>query len=128
MGLPLTGVMDGWTRMFKEKLAAVWVTLDIIVKYVDDINMGIRPIPKGIRWSKEWQLQWDPDQMLVDMYLTPTQYIDRCVGLIRELADTVTTGIKFTVDVPHNYPHGRVHMLDTEVWMERGDGTPGNRD
>ena len=89
IGLRLTGVvarlvMDGWTRTFKEKLAAAGVTLDVIIKYVDDINMGIRPIPKGMRWSKEWQLQWDPDQMLVDIYLTPTQDIDRCMGLIRE--------------------------------------------
>ena len=89
IGLRLTGVvarlvMDGWTRTFKEKLVEAGVTLDMIVKYVDDINMGIRPIPKGMRWSKEWQLQWDPDQMLVDIYLTPTQDIDRCMGLIRE--------------------------------------------
>jgi hypothetical protein len=53
MGLKLMGivariVMDIWARTLQTKLAESLITLEMLVKYVDDINLATRPIPKGM--------------------------------------------------------------------------------
>ena len=48
--------------------------------------------------------------------------------LVREVADSLMPGLKFTTDLPENYPNGKVPMLDLAVWIEKGTGEPGNGD
>jgi hypothetical protein len=39
--------------------------------------------------------------------------------IINQLADNITPGIKFTVDIPTDHEDGKTPMLDTAVWVER---------
>ena len=62
MGLKLTGivaimVMDKWARKFQEKLKENGVTLDLMKKYVDNINVILRAIATNKHWNKDnWKL------------------------------------------------------------------------
>ena len=44
------------------------------------------------------------------------------------MANNITKGIKFTVDLPRDNPDGKSPMLDSAVWVERGTSEPGKGD
>ena len=54
IGLRLTGVvmgimMDRWTRVFKERLVQAEITIQMLKKYVDNVNMVVGLLKKGMR-------------------------------------------------------------------------------
>merc|ERR1712105_280870 len=63
IGLRLTGimcrlVMDRWAHNLTEALEMVGITLDMLAKYVDDVNMILPTIGRGIWWTENWDLTW----------------------------------------------------------------------
>ena len=42
------------------------------------------------------------------------------MDIIREKASTITKGIRFTSDLPEDHQNGKAPMLDTQVWVQRG--------
>ena len=96
---------------------------------MDDINLGLQPIPKGMSWTKEGGLQWSQHQLDMDEAQAQTMTDDRrTLDLIRQLADTITMGIKFTVDLPIDHEDGKSPMLDTAAWVQPGQPVPGHGD
>ena len=58
MGLKLTGivarlVMDRWARKFEFKLAEAGIKLDLLKKYIDDVNLVLSSIDVNLQWKKE---------------------------------------------------------------------------
>jgi hypothetical protein len=43
----------------------------------------------------------------------------RTMTLVKELADSLTPGIKFTIDLPSYLKDGKTPMLDTAVWVQK---------
>merc|ERR1712105_215512 len=101
MGLKLTGVvtqlvMDKWVREFRRKLDAAKVTIEILIKYVNNINVGIQPIPKGMSWSTDWLLEWSTAQQERDKSSGESDE-KRSMKMIQQAADSITKGVKFTI-------------------------------
>ena len=58
IGARVTGVvarvlMDVWYDKLVEALRSNEITLLMLAKYVDDLNMVLRSIPRGYRWEKD---------------------------------------------------------------------------
>ena len=63
IGLRLTGivcrlVMDRWVTNLIKALDQVGITLDLLAKYVDDVNTVLPVIGRGLRWTEGWDLMW----------------------------------------------------------------------
>ena len=103
----------------------------MISKYVDDMNTAVEVIPKGYRWknveSEDRQLVWSESMAEIDRK-EGIPDSERTMQLIRELADVLMPGLKFTVDVVENHASGKVPMLDLTVWTEVGDESKGTGD
>ena len=61
IGLRLTGVvarvvMDRWARKFTNHLRQAQIVLQLLVKYVDDVNLALRAIQPNLMWSEDWKL------------------------------------------------------------------------
>merc|ERR1712105_108656 len=89
-------------------------------KYVDKVNMVLPTIGWGLRWTENWDLTWKAEAWEEDSGPGARSAARRTVDLIREKASTITKGIRFTSDLPEDHPNGKAPMLDTQVWIQRG--------
>ena len=126
IGLRLTGVlarivMDCWAKLLKEALDKARVTVHMLEKYVDDVNLATSFIETGFGWDKEggkevfrWsQSREEKDQK--DRQKGRTQQ-ESTLERIREVSSRLVTGMIFTKDLPKFHPSGRVPILDISVW------------
>jgi hypothetical protein len=76
-------------------------------------------------WTKDWLLLWTQAQIDLDLLPGAPRDNVRTMDLVRNLADSITTGVGFTVDLPSDHLDGKAPMRDTAVWVQRGTGSPG---
>ena len=62
-------------------------------------------------------MEWSQQQEMEDSKLDAPNEETRTMNLLREVADDITPGIKFTVDLPSNHEDGKAPMLDTAEAM-----------
>ena len=98
-------------------LTFVSITLEVFLKYVDDVNLAMRIIPKEITWSEDGHLTWSEAQMEQDVTDNTLADDARTMLLVCELVDSITLGVKFTIDLPSDHTNGRTPMLDVLVWF-----------
>ena len=124
MGLKLTRiiarlVMDRWARQFEEKLQQAGVHLDLIKKYVDDMNIILKAIGLHLRWNKTtWRLEETGGtraETQTDEETLDKQRQRHTFNLLRQLASSITTGIEFTADTPSEHENMMVPMLDMQT-------------
>ena len=129
-GVRLTGpvarlVMDFWADQLVLKMRENDITLYLLSKYVDDINILTSIINRGYQWEENLEggvrLRWSEERKAKD----DTEDVsdeERTMELVRELADTLVPGLRFTKDIPGYHTNGKCPMLDVQVWLEdRGD-------
>ena len=85
--------------------------------YVDDINtimnileLGSMFINGGLRVvesEKDRDKQQDPNE--------------RCMSLLKSIANDIHPSIKVEVDHPANHSDGKIPILDVKVWVEKRD-------
>ena len=114
-------VMDRWGSRLVRVMGAAGIEMDMISKYVEDVNTALRAIQKGYAWNKcnspdgmKWRLEWSEERRDLDTEKNETDAA-RTIELVREVADSLMPGLKFTTDLPENYPNGKVPMLDLAV-------------
>ena len=63
--------MDQWAERLVRSLAITGVELEMISKYVDDVNAALLAIQKGYEWREDQQgtktLVWSNEREAVDM-------------------------------------------------------------
>ena len=119
IGLEITGVlarlvMLWWDREYITKLNNLGLGLELYKRYVDDSNMGSKPMKPGVRLV-DGKLSILEEAIDEDKYL-PADF--RTAKLLRQIANTIIPMIKMKEDVPSNYQSGKLPILDLEVWVQ----------
>ena len=120
MGEVARVIMDVWADKVNSVLVDNEITVFLLAKYVDDINIATALIPPGSAWKKEgrkWKLYVDPDQRAKDLSegKSPQQLT---MEKILWLGDRLVPGIKLTMDLPSFHDNGKCPMLDLQVWVD----------
>ena len=129
IGARVTGVaarvlMDVWADLLTSILGRNKVTIHMLAKYVDDVNLAVSPIPQGHSWHNidgEWKLVWTRDRQQQDEESKSSASV-RTMELVREVGDKLVPRLKLTKDLPEYYPNGKCPMLDIQVWLEEKQG------
>ena len=108
IGLELTGVlaqifMVWWDRELKRIATTLGLEFYMYKRYVDDINLVMRVPPPGARYLNG-QLTIDNDKIEEDRGRDGSE---RCMELVRSIADTIHHSIQVEVDHPGNHPDGK---------------------
>ena len=116
IGLSLTGdiadcYLIGWDKKFKEKLRTLGINEILYDRYKDDITIMTESLEKGSKYEN--------DKVIVDLEKKNTD-ADKTDGeismeVIVEVAQSIDGMIKFTYDIPENYKHGKLPVLDVEI-------------
>ena len=88
--------MVWWDKQLKEKLANNNIIPLLYSRYVDDIDLVVKPIPQENEDEKDKAM----------------------MNKIKEIANTIHPNIKVTVDYPSAHHNRRLPVLDTEQWIE----------
>lgn len=103
--------MIWWDRRFKDTAHTMGLQLHMYKRYVDDINIVMSvPAPEvtfrdvGIRVAGDVQ---DSNE--------------RCMQIVKAIADGIHPSIKVEVDHPSNHDDGKIPILDVKVWVEERD-------
>ena len=121
IGLRLTSVvarivMDTWACKFLFKLDTAGMRIFAFMKYVDDVNVVMRRLKAGFRWTGEklaWTKECQEEQRASgesEERLTMTRVL--------EAAESIYPWLKFTMDLAEDHGARTVPMLDLQVWTE----------
>ena len=118
IGLRLTGsickvVMDKWTRQVSKKMEENNLGCELIVKYVDDMDVFLRPIELGVSW------EGGKKGKLVHSDLKESNDIqnEKCKSQVtmeafKDIGESCNNRIKLTIDYEGNHIDSRVPMLN----------------
>jgi hypothetical protein len=124
IGLRMTGeiariVMLEYDSILRARLAALGVKEWTYGRYVDDTNSVVSVLPLGTRYNQiTRKLEVTEEAAERDRDLEKDF---RTFSIIQNVANDIWPEIKWTVDVPSNYAHKRMPMLDLQVGMEDGE-------
>ena len=86
-----------------------------MMKYVDDVNLVVTALPLGTRWDGK-KFSQSEAWLKEDRLLNRTKE-HVTMNALRDTADSITTFLKFTSDIPENHANNKVPMLDIQVWV-----------
>ena len=127
IGLWLTSLVaciitERWAATVLFKLDFAGARLYAFMKYVDDVNMVLRSMSKGLRWVGE-ELVWTKESEAEDELSGHS--VERLTMMrVREAAESVFPWLQFTVDPPEDHEEGAVPMLDLQVWVQPMSNQP----
>ena len=114
--------MDEWTTEMHTKMALNAMKCILFLKYVDDTFPEVETLRRGSRWDKQKDcLTWSYEKQTEDIAnnISP----DRVTGeVLRDMGNSIFPFIQVTLDLPEDHPEGKVPLLDTQVWVEHGEG------
>ena len=121
IGLRLTGivariVMDYWATKFREMARENNITLYLMKKYVDDVNVLMEALGCGIRWNgekMEWKAEWEAEDKAGS-----EEDDKRTMREIRKMSGSILPFIQFKEEVASECVERKVPMLDFAVWKE----------
>ena len=115
-------VMDEWTTEMHTKMALNAMKCILFLKYVDDTFPEVETLRRGSRWDKQKDcLTWSYEKQTEDIAnnISP----DHVTGeVLRDMGNSIFPFIQVTLDLPEDHPEGKVPLLDTQVWVEHGEG------
>ena len=124
IGLRLTGlvakiVMARWARKLKYLIEKVVWCIYLFVIYVDDCNVYMEALEKGVYWDKENKnLGWSAEQEVMDASSGKSD-ARRTMDIFLQMANSIFTYVTFTSDLPEDHENGKCPMLDLMTWKER---------
>lgn len=129
IGARVTGVvarvlMDVWADLLSSKLEKNGITIYLLAKYVDDVNLANSCIPRGHSWQEidgELRLTWTREREELDEQIGVSDS-QRTMDLMKDIGDTLVHGLKLTADLPEYHPNGKCLMLDIQIWVEEKEG------
>ena len=102
-----------WDAEFKSRLSALQLNPLMYKRYVDDINIALRPVESGMRYIDGGIIQ-DP------VGTEEEEEADRrTMNLIKLIGNDIHPSIQLEVDYPTKYPDGKMPILDLKVWIEQ---------
>ena len=108
-------------REFNSLLVVNKVKTYMNTVYVDDQSWAGRALRRGVRWDMEtrlmlWKEEWEREDE------TRGESGDkRTFRELRVMGNTISNDIKMKEDVPSENLDGKLPVLDTKMWVERGD-------
>ena len=107
-------VMIWWERNFKNKLQLLNINVDLLKRFIDDVNIVCDEIKPGTEYC-DGVLAVNEEKEILDR--------DRPIDLVtmevvRKVADDVSDMLKFTTDVPSNHNDKRMPVLDMKVRLD----------
>ena len=124
IGLELAGamarvVMLWWDQQFMKKISDNLLDLYLYLRYIDDQNMAMKPLPPGTRWvvgpwaDKMGGRMVINDDMVEEDKLLPEDM--RTMEEMRKMANDVSTMIQLEEDYPSKYEDKKLPLLDLKV-------------
>ena len=90
-------VMDLWAQQFTTRLTKAGVSLELFLNYMYNANQALKVIPRNLDWDDNWNLVYKE----IPGSNQETEDDDvRTMSIIWRLADSITPGIRFTIDLP----------------------------
>ena len=120
IGVDITGAiaqifMMWWDKEFKTRLSSLLIVLEMMKRYVDDINMAMPPIKPGTRYQ-DGAIHHRED--LVD-HDTGIKEDLRTMLLFKEIGNDIHPSVQLEVDCPSKHDDNRMPILDLKVWVEK---------
>ena len=106
---------------FLVKIQDAGLNLHMFAKYVDDVNVILSMVARGMRWvPATGRLHNTKEQEDEDMSAgrSAESVTMECVRMI---ADSVKPWLRFMSDLPEHHALGMVPMLDIQVWIRHQD-------
>ena len=118
IGLELAGAVAGvvmliWDRMFLKRLGELGIPPIAYGRYVDDEDLVMRTIKKGVTYRRGELVMGEDTNEEGDV---------RTFRILREIGDEIMEDIKLTFETPSMCAEGKMPILDTRMWIERGKG------
>ena len=114
MGVVARVVMDKWEKKIREALSKNQVQLYLIGKYVDDVNLATSLIARGYGLTETLEgrrLICTREKEVSDIEEGRSDN-ERTLDLIKEEANKLVPGLRFTVDCQEKNSDGHCPMLD----------------
>ena len=117
IGVIATIVMIWWSRQFRLKLNELQIKNPLTKIYVDDVNGVFGSICPGSEY-KDGKLRYNEEKAKADESLSNDKVT---MEIVKEVANSISSMIKMTVDFPSNHADLKVPMLDVKVWLNQKD-------
>ena len=116
IGLALTGEvadcsMLNWDRKYLEKLSQLGIKPLVYSRLKDDILISTASLEIGTRYSNG-SLIFDDDKKNEDENKSEAKVT---MEILKDIAESIDKGLKFTIDTPCNYEDGKMPALDIKV-------------
>ena len=120
IGVDITGTiaqifMMWWDKEFKTRLSSLLIALEMMKRYVDDINMGMPPIKPGTSYQDG---AIHHREYLVD-HDTGIKEDLRTMLFFKEIGNDINPSVQLEVDCPSKHDDNRMPLLDLKVWVEK---------
>ena len=106
-------VMIWWVKKFKKRLEALGIEVDLLERFVDDINIVCDSTQPGAEYS-DGQLTVDIDKIEEDEEKGEDA---RTMEVIQKIANDINGMIQLTIDAPSKHEDGKMPVLDLKVWL-----------
>ena len=123
IGVRLSGavsriVMGEWDSQLLSILDENNVKVWLSARYVDDITLLLAALKLGYKWNEstrklEYKKEWeekDRDEDLSDNKRTMEE--------VKKIMNSIYPNIQATMEVPDNFPDGKMPILDLKCWVE----------
>ena len=124
IGLELTGaiarlILIWFDKKFLTLLSTLGIIVLIYVRYIDDINLSCKQIPKGWHFKKENNsLVFDKTVENEDCNKLPEV---KTFEILKEAANSIVGMLKWESDYPSNHVDGCLPVLDLKIWVDKND-------
>ena len=112
--------MIWWDSQFLNLVRSSEINITLYKRFVDDANL------KAV--AVDLDLRWDPQtERLVKSEVSSSTPDEHTVTIVQQIANSVTSMLRFTSDCPSKYDNGRMPVLDISMWTtESENGTLSN--
>ena len=113
-------VMQTWGESYRRILENSGLTVDLLAGYVDDGRQVSSVFRRGMRFRREsGKFEWDAEAEAEDDKLAETINV-RMARICLVAMNSINSDLVFTVEVPEEFPMGRLPTLDFSLWLEDG--------
>ena len=115
-------VMYDWSCHYRTMLENICLWAPLLKGYVDDNRQFTTKMLPGIRFDEEVK-QFSLREELIesdkgnnDLETATRRMETEC----RKAMNSINPDIQFTTETAYDFPEGRLHTLDTDIWVEEG--------
>ena len=107
--------MIWWSRKLKEKLNNVNIINELLKIFVDDVNGVFKPVKAGTEYING-ELVYNEQKAERDKDIPEDEVT---MEVVKEIANSIDSMIKMTIDIPSKNMNNKVPMLDVQAWIEQ---------